>query len=158
SKKIDRRKDRTMKRLLLLSLLLAACVSADATYPASSQSSVQNRSFITVEGPDLKSRLEAAVRQGGSQKKRFWAAYTFDIRPGIAFDAVIIGSGGSRTVINGWSVGSGLETRNVGIFLLHEKDGRSIVRAEIYNLERAREYEGYPVYWLGRGANEESLN
>ncbi len=147
-----------MKRLLLLSLLLAACVSAEAPYPASSESSVQNLSFIKVEGPDLKSRLEAAVRQGGSQKKRFWAAYTFDVRPGVAFDAVIIGSGGSRTVINGSSVSSRFETRNVGIFLLHEKDGRSIVRAEIYNLERAREYEGYPVYWLGRGANEESLN
>ena len=50
------------------------------------------------------------------------------------------------------------ETRNIGIFLLYERDGRSIVRAEIYNLERAREYAGYPVYWLGRGGAEESLN
>jgi len=29
---------------------------------------------------------------------------------------------------------------------------------EIYNLERKREYAGYPVYWLGRANNEESLN
>jgi HEAT repeat protein len=29
---------------------------------------------------------------------------------------------------------------------------------EIYNLERKREYSGYPVYWLGRANNEESLN
>lgn len=29
---------------------------------------------------------------------------------------------------------------------------------EIYNLERKREYSGYPVYWLGRSNNEESLN
>jgi HEAT repeat protein len=147
-----------MKSLLLLSLLLAACISGNAPYPAPSETAVQSQSFINVDGPDLKSRLEAAIRQGRSQQKRFWAAYTFDIRPGIAFDAVIIGSGGSRMVINGSMVSSGFETRNVGIFLLHEKDGRSIVRAEIYNLEREREYAGYPVYWLGRGANEESLN
>jgi HEAT repeat protein len=147
-----------MKSLLLLLLLLAACISGNAPYSASSETAVQSRSFINVDGPDLKSKLEAAIRQGRSQQKRFWAAYTFDVRPGIAFDAVIIGSGGSRTVINGSMVSSKFETRNVGIFLLHEKDGRSIVRAEIYNLERAREYAGYPVYWLGRGANEESLN
>jgi HEAT repeat protein len=147
-----------MKSLLLLSLLLAACISGNAPNPAQGETAVQSQSFINVDGPDLKSRLEAAIRQGRSQQKRFWAAYTFDIRPGIAFDAVIIGSGGSRTVINGSTVSSKFETRNVGVFLLHEKDGRSIVRAEIYNLERAREYAGYPVYWLGRGANEESLN
>lgn len=147
-----------MKSLSLLSLLLVACISGNTTYPASSETAVQSQSFINVDGPDLKSRLDAAIRQGRSQQKRFWAAYTFDIGPGIAFDAVIIGSGGSRTVINGSMVGPGIETRNVGVFLLHEKDGRSIVRAEIYNLERAREYAGYPVYWLGRGANEESLN
>ncbi|MCI0387621.1 MAG: HEAT repeat domain-containing protein [Acidobacteria bacterium] len=147
-----------MKSLLLLSLLFAACISANAPYMASSETSAQNRSFINVDGPNLKSKWEAAIRQGSSQQKRFWVAYAFDVRPGIAFDAVIIGSGGSRTVINGSMVSSRFETRNVGIFLLHEKDGRSIVRAEIYNLERAREYAGYPVYWLGRGGAEESLN
>jgi len=31
-------------------------------------------------------------------------------------------------------------------------------RMEVYNLERKREYAGYPVYWLGRANNEESLN
>jgi HEAT repeat protein len=29
---------------------------------------------------------------------------------------------------------------------------------EVYNLERKREYSSYPVYWLGRANNEESLN
>jgi HEAT repeat protein len=147
-----------MKSLPLLSLLLAACISGNAPYPASIETTLQSRSFINVDGPDLKSRLEAAIGQGRSQQKRFWAAYTFDVRPGIAFDAVIIGSGGSTTVINGSMVSSRYETRNIGIFLLYESDGRSIVRAEIYNLERAREYAGYPVYWLGRGGAEESLN
>jgi HEAT repeat protein len=147
-----------MKHLLLLSLLLAVVTSNDSQSPASNVTTAQGGNFINVEGPDLKTRLEAAIRQGSTQQKRFWAAYTFDVRPGIAFDAVIIGSGGSRMVINGAIVNPHYETRNVGIFLLHEKDGRSIVRAEIYNLERTREYAGYPVYWLGRGRNEESLN
>src|SRR5262245_30770656 len=147
-----------MKSLPLLSLLLAACISGNAPYPGSIETTLQSRSFINVDGPDLKSRLEAAIGQGRSPQKRFWAAYTFDVRPGIACDAVISGTGGSTTVINGAMVSPRYETRNVGIFLLYERDGRSIVRAEIYNLERAREYAGYPVYWLGRGGAEESLN
>jgi HEAT repeat protein len=147
-----------MKSLLLLILLLAGGITDDSIHSISSETTAQSKDFINVDGPDLKSRLAAAIKQGSAQQKRFWTAYTFDIRPGIAFDAVIIGSGGSRTVINGSMVNSSYETRNVGIFLLYEKGGRSIVRAEIYNLERTREYAGYPVYWLGRGGNEESLN
>jgi hypothetical protein len=147
-----------MKILLLLAMLFAACIPGEITYSTSSEPAGQSSGFIKVDGPDLKSRLEIAVKQGRGQQKRFWTAYTFDVRPGIAFDAMIIGAGGSRTVINGSMVSSRHETRNVGIFLLHEEGGRSIVRAEIYNLERTREYAGYPVYWLGRGGNEESLN
>jgi len=147
-----------MKSLLLVSLLLAACIPGSITDQSIDEPPVQNRGFINVDGPDLKSRVAAAIKQGGAQQTRYWMAYTFDVRPGIAFDAMIIGAGGSRTIINGSMVSSRYETRNVGIFLLHEKGGRSIVRAEIYNLERTREYAGYPVYWLGRGGNEESLN
>src|SRR4029453_2701428 len=50
------------------------------------------------------------------------------------------------------------ETRNVGVFLLHEQDGSKVTRAEVYNLERPRDYSGYPVYWLGRATNDESLS
>jgi len=147
-----------MKSLLFVSLLLAACIPGTITDRTIDDPPVQNRGFINVDGPDLKSRVAAAIKQGGAQQTRFWMAYTFDVRPGIAFDAMIIGEGGSRTIINGSMVSSRCETRNVGIFLLYEKGGRSMVRAEIYNLERTRGYAGYPVYWLGRGGNEESLN
>ena len=51
-----------------------------------------------------------------------------------------------------------IETRNLGLFLLYNPQGGEMTRAEIYNLERRREYSGYPVYWLGRAGNEESLN
>ena len=51
-----------------------------------------------------------------------------------------------------------VETRNLAIFLLREPGGNQVTRMEVYNLERKREYSGYPVYWLGRSNNEESLN
>src|SRR5262245_26804536 len=146
-----------MRLLVLLPLLLAVAMTLDSPPPDSPQPAAQKQNFINVEGPDLKSKLASAIKQGSSGQKRFWAAYTFDVRPGIVFDAVFVGSDGSRTIINGGKVSSNFEPRNLGIFLLHEKDGRSIVRVEIYNLDRPREYSGYPIYWLGRGSNQESL-
>lgn len=128
-----------------------------------SNPSDQTSRFTHVEGVDLKSRLAAAIKQARSRSKqtRFWTAYTFDVRPGVGIDVLIIGSsGGSRVDIGGvvrtsdWR----FETRNVGVFLLHEADGGAVVRAEIYNLERPRDYSGYPVYWLGRATNDESLS
>src|SRR5260370_29479202 len=51
-----------------------------------------------------------------------------------------------------------VETRNLAIFVLRDPAGNQVTRLEVYNLERKREYSGYPVYWLGRANNEESLN
>jgi HEAT repeat protein len=51
-----------------------------------------------------------------------------------------------------------VETRNLAIFLLRDPASNQITRMEVYNLERKREYSGYPVYWMGRANNEESLN
>ncbi|MBA2733499.1 MAG: HEAT repeat domain-containing protein [Acidobacteria bacterium] len=65
---------------------------------------------------------------------------------------------GDMTIFIGKSRGVDVETRNLGIFILHEADGSVVSRIEVYNLDRKREYSGYPVYWLGRGGNEESLN
>jgi len=51
-----------------------------------------------------------------------------------------------------------VETRNLDVFLLRDPGNNQITRMEVYNLERKREYGGYPVFWLGRANNEESLN
>jgi HEAT repeat protein len=122
----------------------------------------QTTRFTPVEGADLKSRLDAAIKQARSRSKqsRFWTAYSFDVRPGVGVDILIIGSGGSRIDINGvaHSPSNKYETRNVGVFLLHETDGSQVTRAEVYNLERPRDYSGYPVYWLGRATSDESLS
>jgi HEAT repeat protein len=112
--------------------------------------------FIPVEGTNLRARLDNSIKQGQSRATRFWTAYSFDVRSGVAIDAETYHNSGTFWV-NGVSIGSNIETRNLAVFLLHEPSGSAIPRLEIYNLERKREYSGYPVYWLGRANNEESL-
>jgi len=124
----------------------------------------QREHFINIEGPDLKTRIDTAARQARSQQSSFWTAYAFDVRSGVAVDADLQDFHGSSDVISdtavsiGTSHGVPVETHNLGVFLLHDASGASITRIEIYNLDRVREYSGYPVYWLGRAGNEESLN
>jgi HEAT repeat protein len=102
-----------------------------------------------VDGTDLKSRHAAAIKQGAAQRGPFWTAYTFPVRPGIVFDAEIYNSGEFKMLIGG--------TQNVGIFLLHQGSNGDVLRAEIYELNRPRDYAGYPVYWLDKGPSNESL-
>ncbi len=161
-------------KLFFLSLIsLTACHQTDVINTASVEAAAsvepvsvgappQRQGFITVEGANLKARLDAAVRQGraASPAARFWTAYAFDVRPGIAVDVEFKGHHNVTNVVGGTSVsfGSQVETRNLGVFFLHEPDGSAITRVEVYNLERQREYSGYRVFWLGRGGNEESLS
>jgi HEAT repeat protein len=126
-----------------------------------SPNSIQRDGFIAVDGADLKSKIDAAIKLGrsNSSSAKFWTAYSFDVRPGVSVDAEVFGKDGSRTVVDGSSVsfGTQAETRNLGVFLLHESGSDTVARVEVYNLERRREYSGYPVYWLGRANNQESL-
>lgn len=159
----------TFALLSTLTLGNLACVAGNAsvqTGNAQTPAAVERPNFIPVAGTDLKSKLDAAVRAGRAAAKSapFWAAYTFDVRPGIAIDPDIeqfsgsMNNFGSTTVFRGKVNGVTVETRNLGLFLLHDPQSGAITRAEIYNLERKHEYSNYPVYWLGRAGNEESLN
>ncbi|MEK6324872.1 MAG: HEAT repeat domain-containing protein [Acidobacteriota bacterium] len=143
-----------LKTICMLSLLIGLVLMG------SGSSRAQREGFIPVEGTNLRSKLDLAVRQGRAKQTRFWTAYSFDVRPGVAVDVEIRNGNGSTTIFGGTSisVGSNLETRNLGVFALHEASDGSITRVEVYNLDRRREYSGYPVYWLGRAANEESLS
>jgi HEAT repeat protein len=141
--------------------------SAPPVQPLQTTQTGQRGRFITVEGADLRVRIETAQRMGRavSPQTRFWLAYSFDVRPGVAVDPIQKGefhgnmtTYDNTTVFMGKSDGVSIETRNLGIFLLYEADGSTLTRLEIYNLDGQREYGGYPVYWLGRGGNEESLN
>ena len=161
--------------LLFLAIIGIACAggnragsvtvaaAADDLQTQSTATTVQ--SFTAIEGADLMARLEAAQSRARNQQLPFWSAYTFDVRPGVAVDPAIrdfhgtMNTMGDTTVFIGTNAaGVTVETRSLAIFLLREPSSNQITRMEVYNLERKREYSGYPVYWLGRANNEESLN
>src|ERR1043165_2040929 len=84
--------------------------------------------FITVEGATLRARQEAALKLGraASPQTRFWTAYSFDVRPGVAVDPDegefhgSMSAYGDTTVFFSRTGGTTVETRNLGVFLLHE--------------------------------------
>ena len=163
--------------MLILAIAATACVRADRvrTVAAAADTSAALseqaqapastiQSFTAINGADLNARLDAASQQARG-KSPYWSAYSFDVRPGVAVDPTIHEFHGSMNTIGDTSVfigttasGMTVETRNLAVFLLREPGNNQITRMEIYNLERKREYSGYPVYWLGRANNEESLN
>src|SRR5580765_6337148 len=148
----------------ILSLfLIAPAAAGDDLKTQSPSTTVQ--SFTAVDGPELMSKLEAAQARGRAKQTPYWSAYTFDVRPGVAIDPAIrefhgnMNTIGDTTVFVGTTAdGLTVETRSLAVFLLRDPASNQITRMEIYNLERKREYSGYPVYWLGRANNEESLN
>jgi HEAT repeat protein len=157
--------------LLFLALIGIACASGDRAAVAAgddlqTQSTATTvQSFTAIEGADLMARLEAAQSRARSRQSPYWSAYTFDVRPGVAVDPAIhefhgnMNTMGDTTVFVGTDAsGVPVETRSLAIFLLRDPASNQITRMEVYNLERKREYSGYPVYWLGRANNEESLN
>jgi HEAT repeat protein len=125
--------------------------------------SAQTKNFTPVDGGSLKAKIDNAVTQGraGAQGGRFWVGYQFEARPGVAVDfEVVDGNGGVYFSMDGTSMSfdSRYGTRELGLFLLFDTQRDQFTRAEVYNLRRAHEFSGYPVYWAGRAGNEESLN
>ena len=148
---------------LILLVVSVFSIGGDELKTQSTSTTVQ--SFTAVEGADLMSKLEAAQARGRTKQTPYWSAYTFDVRPGVAVDPAVrefygnMNTIGDTTVFVGTTAdGRPVETRSLAIFLLRDPSANQITRMEIYNLERKREYSGYPVYWLGRANNEESLN
>ena len=134
-------------------VVVASCVVAFA----------QGKSFVPVEGGDLKAKINSAIVAGkaNAANGRFWFAYQFEVRPGVAVDFEVVDNNGTVT----WSMdGTSVmfdprhETRDLGLFLLYDTQRESFIRADVYNLRRNHEYSNYPVYWAGRISNEESLN
>ena len=124
------------------------------------------QAFTPVQGASLQAKQDASVAQAAAARQpRFWTAYAFDVRPGHVIDIDYVSDDGRFTIQGTWESSDtgflisdpAMETRNLGLFTLRDASGR-IERVEIYNLGRRREYAGYPVYWLGRSSNEESLN
>jgi len=134
----------------------------------------QEQSFTPVQGATLQAKQDAALAQAGAARQaRFWTAYAFDVRPGVAVDVDFVSEDGRFVIQGNWESENsrgyfmtdsvsvlnypGLETRSLGVFALRDAAG-IVERVEVFNLARRREYAGYPVYWAGHAANEESLN
>jgi HEAT repeat protein len=146
-----------MRNLFIITLAISSVVLINCAF-------AQQGGFINIEGGNLTAKLVTAHQQGHSRaastpSHSYWIAYGFPVRPNVAVDVVIKGAEGESEfggVMTG-NVGA-YETRNLGIFLLYsEAGGATPVRAEVYNLDRQRDYEGIPVYWLGRASAAESF-
>ena len=123
----------------------------------------QTKTFIPVDGANLKAKLDAAIVAGkaNATNGRFWVGYQFEVRPGVGVDFEIVDSaGGIYISTDGTSLvfAPEHETRELGVFLLYDTQREGFIRAEVYNLRRNHEFSSYPVYWAGRISNEESLN
>jgi hypothetical protein len=142
-----------IRRLTLASTISIACWAVPGLAHG------DNQGFLTVEGPTLKARMDAAVGLGKATGKSFWAGYGFPVRAGVAVDVEINGSEG-MTFINGVMISKdlGVETRNLGVFFRYREGGTSIDRAEIYNLDGHHDMAGAPVYWLATAPASESLD
>lgn len=144
----------------MLRAKLLAVVSVMLWLPA--LVSAQTKSFLPVEGATLKAKLDNAVNAGRSNTPngRFWVAYQFEARPGVAVDFELVDSAGGVYISNDSSsilFDSRFETRELGLFQLYDVQRELFTRAEVYNLRRNHEYSSYPVYWAGKVTNEESL-
>jgi HEAT repeat protein len=130
------------------------------------------QSFTPAQGATLQARFDAAAAQASAARQaHYWTAYSFDVRPGVAVDVDFVSDDGRFAIRGTWEsdgLGSyymtnsafnypGLETRSLGVFVERDTAGQ-IERVEVFNLARRHEYAGYPVYWAGRAANEESLS
>lgn len=153
--------------LLILTLAIFAILSyqqktSSALAAANSGGAMmQGLGFIQVEGSTLNARFENALAKGRAASGRtpFWIGYSFDLKPGTGVDINITSADGSKTYV---AVASGklepqYQTRNAGIFFEYGSDGSSLSRVELYNLDAPRDFK-YPVYWLGRADDNESLS
>lgn len=122
----------------------------------------QQPGFIPVQGANLPAKIEVAVKQAraANAQSKFWTAWAFDVRPGVAVDYEWRSKDGKVRASDGFNMSFDrkVETRNLGIFLLHEPGVSGVARVEVYNLDRQRNFDGIPVFWLGRASNDESLN
>jgi HEAT repeat protein len=146
-----------MRAITIFILLALAPVAALAQ---------QEQSFTPATGATFQAKIDSALAQAAAARQpRFWTAYSFDVRPGVAVDVDFVSDDGRLSVQGTWEAGDGglfisypgIETRSLGVFALRDSAGQ-VERVDIFNLARRHEYAGYPVYWLGRAGNEDSLN
>lgn len=109
-------------------------------------------------GSNLQERLESAIQQerAASKEARFWTVHRFKLRKGIGLDVALK----TKTFIRGLRIRrrATVETRNAGLFLLHDLSDNSVEKVEVHDLDRYRDESGLPVRMLGEAATGESLD
>lgn len=84
----------------------------------------QPKPFIPVEGASLKAKIDNAIAAGRANavNGRFWVAYQFEVRPGVAVDFEVINGNGVYVWNNDNSFSSDprYETRELGLFLMYD--------------------------------------
>jgi hypothetical protein len=163
---------RKLKALTVVAaiLTLGAIVCPGLSFTKTSRTSepragIQRPDFIPVEGPDLKSRIGSAIERAhaAGRKSPFWTAFSTDVRSGVRVDdsvqdlEVLLDIPSEANIPRLTSATAPSEARDPAFFLLHEPDGDSVTRVEVYDLAGQRDYGGYPVYWLGHVKSGESL-
>jgi hypothetical protein len=133
-----------VKSLIITSLMVCGLVQiADPTFQQqndetsaavnSIEPSTQQPGFIPVQGSALAAKVDAASRQARATnaQARFWTAWAFDARPGVAVDYEWRSKDGKVRTGDGFNVSfdRDVETRNLGVFLLHEPSGINRVEA-----------------------------
>lgn len=144
-----------MYTFMLLFTILASAFSTHGNAVAAAEvnvSQVANQNFIPVDGSNLKAKMDAAIRLGRAKGGHYWVGYQFEAKPGVMVE------GNFRKGENRDAKNNEKEPQNVGIFMLREANSDTVVRLELKNLNRQNDFNGYPVYWLGRAANDESLS
>src|SRR5262245_64004936 len=98
-----------MRVSFLIALVTLACLQSSSaramrgliavenqlSVAVTSSQPVQRPGYIEVEGPNLNSRIEAAIKLGRAGSTRFWTAYSFDGGHGVWVGVVVCGGGGS---------------------------------------------------------------
>ena len=83
----------------------------------------QTKPFIPVEGANLKAKIDNAIAAGRTSavNGRFWIAYQFEVRSGVAVDFEIV-NGNGVYVWNDESTTSDprYETRELGFFMMYD--------------------------------------
>ncbi|HEX8560139.1 MAG TPA: HEAT repeat domain-containing protein [Pyrinomonadaceae bacterium] len=113
----------------------------------------QGRGFVPVQGQTLPARVDEALKlaRARAARSRFWLAYEFNLRGGVAIDSVP----GLSGVATG-KVGE-FETRRAGLFMLYEPGAASPSEIKVLSLDQTPAVGGLPAFWLEKSANEESL-
>jgi HEAT repeat protein len=129
-----------------------------ATSLAAPAAQVLQQNFIPVEGGSLRSKMESAVRLGraNARNRQYYVAYQFSHKKGVFIGRNYRTTKGER--VRDKETNKEYETRNAGIFLLRDATTDAVIRIDIYDLDQPNDFNGYPVYWLGRVSNDESLS